>query len=132
MYEAETEGIVGLHLHPADVGGAILSVDRADTWGEWPWAGPTWRDHVRTAVVSSVEAVVVEAHDPSVMASRWGELLGCAVVDEIVPLNDGGEIRFVPVTDRGEGVSGFVLRATNPEHAGDVTMCNCTFQLVAG
>ena len=40
VYEAVADGIVGLHLHPADVGGAILSVDRADTWGEWPWAGP--------------------------------------------------------------------------------------------
>ena len=58
VYEAVTEGIVGLHLHPADVGGAILSVDQTDTWGEWPWAGTVWRDHVRTDRVDRVLSLI--------------------------------------------------------------------------
>lgn len=130
VYEAVTDGIVGLHLHPADVGGAILSVDRADRWGAWPWAGPTWPEHVRTDVVSGVEAVVIEADDPTAMAERWGELLNRVVLDDTVTLSEGGEIRFVPSGDRGEGVSGFVLRAA-PDQAGVTTICNCSFELVA-
>ncbi len=129
VFEATADGIVGLHLHPADVGGAILSVDRADTWGEWPWAGPDWRDHVRTGTVTDVLAVVIEADDPSAMAARWGELLGRAVNDATIAL-DEGEIRFVPTASRGEGVSGFVLRAADAEHAGTTTICNCRFDLV--
>jgi hypothetical protein len=130
VYEAVADGIVGLHLHPADVGGAILSVDRADTWGEWPWAGPVWRDHVRRDQVSEVLAVVVEANDPTAMAERWAQLLGTAVDDDTVTLDAGGEIRFVAAGDRGEGVGGFVLRASSPEHIGTTTICNCRFDLV--
>jgi len=131
VYEAVADGIVGLHLHPADVGGAILSVDRADTWGEWPWAGPVWREHVRTGTVNEVLGVVIEADDPAAMSARWAQLLGCDAVDEVVTLPDGGEIRFVPTGDSGEGVSGFVLRADGEDQARSVTICNCRFDLVA-
>lgn len=130
VFEAAGDGIVGLHLHPADVGGAILSVDRADTWGEWPWAGPDWRDHVRTDVVTEVLAVVIEADDPAAMASRWADLLGCETVDGRIAMSDGGQVRFVQASDRGEGVSGFVLRAADPERVGVTTICNCRFELV--
>ena len=131
VYEAVGEGIVGLHLHPADVGGAILSLVQADTWGEWPWAGPVWRDHVRDGVVSEVLAVTIEATDPAAMAARWGEVIGRDVVDNTIAL-DEGEIRFVPAAGRGDGVAGFTLRASGPQHAGQVEICGCTFQLVAG
>lgn len=131
VYEAVAEGIVGLHLHPADVGGAILSVDRADTWGSWPWAGPSWRDHIRTDVVEAVETVVIAALDPSAMAARWGELLDSAVTDDSIGLADGGEIRFVASSDGNEGVCGFRLRAGRPDRSGEVTICNCSFELVS-
>jgi Glyoxalase-like domain len=130
VYEAVADGIVGLHLHPADVGGAILSVDRADTWGEWPWAGPTWRDHVRGERVSEVLAVVIEANDPPAMAERWAKLLGVAAIEHTLSLDSGGEIRFVTAGARGEGVGGFVLRASGPEQVGQTTICNCRFDLV--
>jgi catechol 2,3-dioxygenase-like lactoylglutathione lyase family enzyme len=130
VYEAAAEGIVGLHLHPADVGGAILSVDETDTWGEWAWAGPVWRDHVRTDVVSDVLAVVIEAGDPDEMCERWAEVLGRDAVDRTIGL-DEGQIRFVEAGARGEGVAGFVLRASDSAHAGRTTICGCTFELVA-
>ena len=130
VYEAVVDGIVGLHLHPADVGGAILSIDRADTWGEWPWAGPNWRHHVRSEVVTEVLAVEIEARDPDAMCSRWASVLGREVSGRTIPL-DEGEIRFVAAGDRGDGVAGFVLRATEAKHAGRTTICGCTFELVA-
>ena len=131
VYEAVADGITGLHLHPADVGGAILSIDRADTWGEWPWAGPSWRDHIRTERVSEVLAVVIRADDPSAMAARWAELLGVVAAEDTIALPDGGEIRFVPAAEQREGVSGFVLRAGAADSNDDVTICNCRFELVA-
>lgn len=130
VYEAVGEGIVGLHLHPADVGGAILSIDRADTWGEWPWAGPTWRQHVRDDVVTEVVAVEIDAADPAAMAARWGEVLGRAVVDHTIAL-DEGEIRFVSAGERGEGVAGFELRVADQARAGLVEICGCSFRLTA-
>jgi hypothetical protein len=112
VFEAVEEGIVGLHLHPADVGGAILSIDQPEVWGEWPWAGPEWRDHVRTDIVTDVTAVEIEATDPSAMAARWSEVLGRPVSGAAPTIAlDEGEIRFVPAGHRGEGVAAFELRA---------------------
>jgi hypothetical protein len=130
VYEAVADGIVGLHLHPADVGGAILSVDQPDVWGEWPWAGPVWRNHIRRDVVTEVLAVVIEAVDPDAMAARWGDVLGRGVADRTITL-DQGEIRFVPAGPRGDGVAGFVLRAAEARLAGRTEICGCTFELVA-
>ncbi len=130
-YEAVGEGIVGLHLHPADVGGAILSLDQADAWGEWPWAGPVWRRHVRDDVVSEVLAVEIAATDPAAMSARWGEVLDRQTIENTVTL-DEGEIRFVRAGQRGEGVAGFVLRASDPSRVGRTEICGCTFQLITG
>lgn len=123
VYEAVEEGIVGLHLHPADVGGAILSIDRPDAWGEWPWAGPAWRDHVRTDVVTDVVAVEIEAKDPGAMAERWAEVLGRPAADGPPTIVlDEGEIRFVAAGGRGEGVSAFELRAAAGAEPVDVVI----------
>jgi hypothetical protein len=118
-----------LHLHPADVGGAILSIDQAATWGEWPWAGPEWRDHVRSDVVTEVLAVEIEANDPVAMAARWADVLGRPAIDQVIAL-DEGEIRFVPAGERGDGVAGFALRANSAAQVARTTICGCTFQLV--
>ncbi len=130
-YEAQAAGIVGLHLHPADVGGAILSVDRAETWGEWPWAGPAWRDHVRTDVVTAVTAVEIEAHEPAAMAARWAGVLGRDLTDTNIVALDDAEIRFVGAKARGEGVAGFEFRTATPDAAGETAVCGCRFRLVA-
>ena len=99
-------GIEGVHLHPKDVGGAILSIDETVDWLDWPWAGSTWRDHVRTDVVSDLVAVEIQARDPAVMAEQWAAVLGVGRSGSVVPLNEG-EIRFAEATDgRGDGVSG--------------------------
>jgi hypothetical protein len=129
VFEARAEGVIGLHLHPADVGGAILSLDQTDTWGEWPWAGPVWRDHIEVATVCDVLAVQIDAEDPDAMAARWAEVLGRTPEGNVITL-DEGTIRFVPAGDRGEGVSGFDLRAASPDAATETEIAGCLFRLM--
>ncbi len=43
VWTADHDDIRGTHLHPKDVGGAILSVDWASPAESWRWAGPEWR-----------------------------------------------------------------------------------------
>jgi hypothetical protein len=122
VFEAVIDGITGLHLHPRDVGGAILSTDQADDWDQWPWAGPTWREHIRTGVVSDITAVDIQARNPASMAERWAQVLGCKSIDNTIALNEG-QIRFVDIADgRGEGVAAIELRGS----AGD----SCELELV--
>lgn len=91
--------IHGIHFHPADVGGAIVSIDRCDNEAEWAWAGPSWRDHVRTDVVSALTGLTIETPDPAGTAAKWAQLLG-AEADEACLKVDGALIRFVE-GDRG-------------------------------
>jgi hypothetical protein len=130
VWEGKTDGIIDLHLHPRDVGGAILAIDVTDTWGEWPWAGPDWRNHVRSHFAADVLAVEVEARDPESMAQRWGAVLGRPAVGRCVQL-DEGRIEFGPAGERGEGVAGFVLRAAPGAEPIDTTIAGCCIRSVA-
>ena len=128
VFEAVTEGVTGLHLHPGDVGGAILSVDQTDDWDAWPWAGPYWRDHIHTGVVQRISAVEVQAESPLAMAERWSEVLGRQNTDTSIALDDA-EIRFVDAADgRGEGVSGLELVAAQ---SGNFEICGVRISLIS-
>ena len=41
----------GIHLHPADTGGLMISFDEPDPPNSWVGAGPHWRDFVSNEVV---------------------------------------------------------------------------------
>ena len=107
------------HLHPRDVGGAIVSIDQPARRGEWPWGGPTWRAHDGNGVVSAIAGLAIGAADPTAMRARWAEL----GLDHAV--------RFVPATDRGEGIDGLDLVATDRDRAGEtMELCGISIRLV--
>lgn len=110
--------IRGRHLHPRDVGGAIVSLDQATPTGSWTWAGPDWTPH-GSSVVSAIAGFTVAAADPEAMAARWSTLgLDTAV-------------RFTEAGDRGEGIDGVDLVAVDRSRAGEaVKACGITFTLV--
>ena len=39
------DGFAFTHLHPRDVGGAILSIDGMEPPERWEWGGPDWQKH---------------------------------------------------------------------------------------
>jgi hypothetical protein len=129
VWDGKADGIIDIHVHPRDVGGAILAIDVTDTWGEWPWAGPEWSDHVRADRVDDVVAVEIEADDPDGMAQRWSAVLGRPADGASVEL-DEGRIEFRPVGERGEGVAGVVLRAAPGAELVDITIAGCRFRSV--
>lgn len=98
--------IHGIHFHPRDVGGAILSIDRSATPAEWAWAGPEWRNHVQTDVVEAITSVTIEVPDPPAAANTWATLCGTTpTADHRLELDDA-TVRFVS-GDRGVVGLGF-------------------------
>ncbi len=124
VWETALEDIATIHLHPRDVGGAILSLDEARPPESWRWAGPDWRDRIRSDVVTGIAGVELQAGDPAALATRWSQLLarpvGIGADGSHAIALESGALRFAPDPDgRGEGVSGIDFVAADPARALD-------------
>jgi catechol 2,3-dioxygenase-like lactoylglutathione lyase family enzyme len=106
--------IRGRHLHPADVGGAIVSLDQTDPPGSWLWGGPTWTAHIDNSVVSGIAGYTIAADDPAAVTTLWS-LLGLL-----------HSVRFI-----GGAKSEIELVATDRSNVGqNVTIDQVTLRLV--
>jgi catechol 2,3-dioxygenase-like lactoylglutathione lyase family enzyme len=116
--QTDKDGAAFTHIHPKDIGGAILSLDHMIPTERWEWGGPDWVQHVRTDVSVAITGAEVQAADPHRMAARWAEVLGRSVNqidDGWRIILDQGEIRFMPASDgRGEGLGAFDVVVRNP------------------
>jgi hypothetical protein len=113
------EGVAFTHIHPRDVGGAILSIDRMEPPSRWAWGGPGWEDHVKTDVAVQIVGAELQGEDPAAMAARWAGVLGRPAERSGTQWRiglDGGELRFASVADgRGEGLGTFDVVVRDPE-----------------
>ncbi len=64
--------IGAVHLHPKDIGGAIVFVDERPA-PSWRWGRPGWRLQPGSRGEQRVVGVTVEAQDPCAMAVRWAQ-----------------------------------------------------------
>ncbi len=131
VWQGDLTDIRGTHLHPKDVGGAIVSMDETTNWDDWRWAGPAWRDHVHTDVVSGVAGVTVGARDPEAMAARWSEVLDAPLADPTTVKLDDATIQFAPEGERAEGVDSFDVVSADRDRAGTILdLCGARFSFV--
>jgi hypothetical protein len=121
--QTDRDGAAFTHIHPKDIGGAILSLDRMIPKERWEWGGPHWQSHVCTDTSLKVAGAELQAKDPAQMAARWAQVLGRAAAQDRglwrIRLDDG-EIRFsADVDGRGEGLGAFdvVVRDIDSVHA---------------
>jgi hypothetical protein len=110
VWTADLPDIAGTHLHPADVPGAIVSLDWADPEQSWRWAGPSWTGRVPDHAPGGVTGLTIEVADPAAAARRWAAVLGIPGPgggNTTVELPEPGQrLRFVPAPGgRGEGIT---------------------------
>jgi hypothetical protein len=111
-----------LHLHPRDVGGAIVSLDESTPVAGWAWAGPDWERHVRTAVATGIAGLALGAPDPEALAARWAAVLDRPARPSAdggafeITLDDGGALRFAP--GAREEIAAVRVRAADAARAG--------------
>ena len=107
VWQIDLPDISGTHLHPADMRGAIVSLDRSEPYGTWRWGGPQWTGRIGAGAPGRLAGVTLAVSDPAAVAARWGAVLGLGVSGDDLPLLrvDGGEIRFErAANERAEGL----------------------------
>jgi hypothetical protein len=107
VWQIDLPDIAGTHLHPADMRGAIVSLDRSDPYGTWRWGGPQWTGRTGRGAPGRLTAITLAVGDPGSVAARWGEVLGAPLLAGPPPTLrlDGGEVRFESAAEeRDEGL----------------------------
>lgn len=120
VWQADLPDISGTHLHPADLGGTLLSLDEARPAQTWHWAGPDWTGRVPPPRPGGLRGVTIATGDPERVAARWSAVLGRPVdVGGTEIRLDGGVIRVVPAAPgQGEGITGFDVAVAEDVRAG--------------
>lgn len=107
VWQIDLPDISGTHLHPADMRGAIVSLDQSRPYGSWRWGGPEWTGRTGAGAPGRLTGIVVAVREPEPVAARWGEVLGVEVSDGPQPKLelDEAEVSFVAAAEeRDEGV----------------------------
>lgn len=141
IWSADLRDISANHLHPASIGGAIVSIDEPRPPESWRWGGPDWPANVRTGVVTGVAGITMAAKDPSALLATWATAFALAALPGTdgeagaLVLGDGSRVAFVgihaPIANGRDGLVGIDLFAADPTAVGRVTIISGTqFRLV--
>ncbi len=114
VWEVDLEDISATHLHPADMGAAIVSVDEPRPADSWRWAGPDWIERRGEGLCAGLAGLELTASDPERLLKRWANILGLAhdAAALSMPLTGGDVTVSEGLVD---GISTFVLFAENPD-----------------
>ena len=134
--EIDLDDIRGTHLHPRDLGGALLSLDAAVPPASWRWAGPQWQQQRRSRVARAIVGVEMQCAETEAVARRWAELLGRRVrrrhLGTSADRARSGELRFVPGPAGADGVTvvDVALTATARVREREIAICGTRVRFV--
>lgn len=114
VWQLDLPDISGTHLHPRDIGGAIVSFDTPTPPESWRWAGPRWTGGA-PADIGLTRITGIEMHSVAVDATAkvWTELF------------TDRQARFEPVDDPlDEGIA--VIDIEGLDH--ETTICGVRFR----
>ena len=112
VWRIDLPDISGTHLHPADMRGAIVSIDSSRPYGSWRWGGPEWTGRIGHGAPGRLSGITVAVADPPAVAARWGEVLGATVAGDGQPRLhlEEAEVRFATAeSDAAEGLTEVVV-----------------------
>ena len=146
VWSGALHGIVGTHIHPADIGGAIVSIDAIEDGhvDAWPWAGPNWEVRSDPAIASSICGLELAARDPQAMAAIWAAVLDLPVLSldpldgengslmATISLADGGVLGFRACHEgEPEGIVAMQFGTLDPTRIGtSFSIANCEMRFV--
>jgi len=130
VWDTTHPDIVDLHLHPKDVGGALVALDITCPVGSWRWGGEAWTANAPTPSRGGVRNLTVAVADPEKVAHRWAEVVGLdEPEDATLRCADGDrQIRFVDSDGHGERF--VAVDVVVPGRSGEVPISGVTFNRI--
>jgi len=127
VWDTTHPDIVDLHLHPKDVGGALVALDITDPVGSWRWGGP--QSVAPEPPAGGVRGLTVAVSEPDKVARRWAEVIGTdAPNGNVLRLAGGQEIRFVDSDGKGDRF--IAVDVELPDRSGRIDIAGVTFTIV--
>ena len=119
IWQASHPDINAMHLHPKDIGGAIVSIDQPSPAHAWRWGGPHWQEYADDTGAQQLVYVRITSPDPKSIAHRWATVLGVQEPEQQgdqyhLALEDG---TVVFASGEAEVISGFGLRMADVDRA---------------
>ena len=116
VWDTDLPEAKAIHLHPKQMGGAIVSLDWMNPKESWKWAGPEWNKYI-TDDIKGIDGVEIQANNPEEMFNRWKDILDASNINESEKkiYLDNTWISFTDEDDRGSGISAFSLITDNKE-----------------
>ncbi len=137
VWQIDLPDISGTHLHPADIGGAIVSIDGSRPYGSWRWGGPDWTERVGRGAPGRLAGVTLAVAEPAAVAARWAHVLGVplsgdgAIGGDSVLLLEDAEVRFVPSGEGAEGLAEIAVADVPSLPAGGIEIGSVHLRLTA-
>jgi Glyoxalase-like domain len=73
VFQVDLDDMAEVHLHPADMRGAIVALSAPSPPGAWRWGGPGWPE--RSAPLQ-LTGLTIAVADPAAASARWADILG--------------------------------------------------------
>jgi hypothetical protein len=138
VWEIDMDDISATHLHPADIGGAIVSVDSSRPYGSWRWGGPGWTGVVGEGARGRLAGISLAVRSPRQAAARWASVLGVAGhygAGDVALAVEDAEVRFRPHAESPEpGLTEISLVLPDAVRAGreETWIGGVRFELLSG
>jgi hypothetical protein len=117
IWNVDRQAVTAFHVHPKDMGAAIVSFDEMRPAEDWLWGGPDWRQQ-KARLAQSIIGCDIQAEDPERLAQQWSAAFDreAALMGDrfTMSLDDGSAIHFVEAVDgRGDGVAALQIASQN-------------------
>src|SRR3954469_22404971 len=76
VWDTTHTDIVDLHLHPKDVGGALVALDVTEPVGSWRWGGEAWTATAPEPAPGGIRGLPGAGRGPATVARRGAEVIG--------------------------------------------------------
>ena len=130
VWDTTHPDIVDLHLHPKDVGGALVALDVTSPVGSWRWGGEQWTATAPAPEPGGVRGLTVAVAAPDKVSRRWAEVVGLdEASDGVLRMSDGRQqIRFTDGDGTGERFVAVTVAV--PGRTGAVSIAGVTFDRI--